>query len=68
MVPRVIWLFDRLSTKFFMSTTSGETVPESTLQGILATTLVTTMLFDQAVQLHTSTVVDSAVLGSHIVV
>ena len=59
----------------FMSTTSGETVPESTLQGILAMTLVTTMLFDRflcyfcsAVQLHTSTVVDSAVLGSDTVV
>ena len=50
-------------------------MPESTLQGILATTLVTMMLFNQflcnfcsAVQLHTSTVVDSAVIGSHIVV
>ena len=58
-----------------MSTTSGETVPESILQGILAMTLVTTMSFDRflcyfcsAVQLHTSTVVDSAVLGSNMVV
>ena len=58
----------------FMPTTSGETVPESTLQGILAMTLVTTMSFDRflcyfcsAVQLHTSTVVDSAVLGSDII-
>ena len=55
-----------------MSTTSGETVPVLTLQGILAITLVTTMLFDQficyfccAVQLNT--VVDSAVLSGHIV-
>ena len=49
-------------------------MPELTLQGILAITLVTTMLFDQficyfccAVQLNTSTVVDSAVLSGHIV-
>ena len=30
----------------FMLTASGEAVPESTLQGILAMTLVTTMSFD----------------------
>ena len=49
-------------------------MPELTLQGILAMTLATTTLFDQflcyfcsAVQLNTSTVVDSAVLSGHIV-
>ena len=58
-----------------MSTASGEAVPESTLQGILAMTLVNSNVirrflcyFCSAVQLYTSTVVDSAVPDSGMVV